>query len=517
MRVRTFTKEKIQKAIGHFLFAFTASELFALRWARTQYPMHKAYTVFFVVKSDTKGHDSGTFLSFFLHIILPVVILYISAVLIDYAVSAVYKHFHGRPPHFILSDPGRCLQYSIIACVSASVFAVFMLKAWKYPVIFWRVHEPPVHSEFYDTEYTDPSDVKVTFPEKKRNLVYIFMESMESSYCSFDDGGVFVNNLIPNLEKLGNENINFSATENLGGGLNLEGTSWTAAGIFSKMSGLPYFSPFSRDAHGKKTCMPGAVTLTDILRDNGYRTVFALGSDKQFENRDTFLENHSVEIHDINWYKEHGFIPKNYQIFWGFEDKKLYSIAKQELSELGQSGGPFCYGMLTVDTHFPDGYKCPLCPAGEERQIMNVIRCADSQVADLVAWIKEQSWYDNTVIVITGDHCYLNAPDNNFISEESPLPDAEQQRRWLDIILNSSLKASKDVQKNRQFSPYDMFPTVLESMGCRIQGRALGFGRSLYSGEKTVVEKYGADRVNNELMQRTKEYDALKKTRRQFQ
>ena len=122
-----------------------------------------------------------------------------------------------------------------------------------------------------------------------------------------------------------------------------------------------------------------------------------------------------------------------------------------------------------------------------------------------------------TVIVITGDHCYLNAPDNNFIAEESPLPDAEQQRRWLDVIINSSLKASKDVQKNRQFSPYDMFPTVLESMGCSIRGRALWFGRSLYSGEKTVVEKYGADRVNNELMQRTKEYDALKKSRRQFQ
>lgn len=35
----------------------------------------------------------------------------------------------------------------------------------------------------------DPALVPVTFPEQKRNLVYIFMESMESTYASTDVGG----------------------------------------------------------------------------------------------------------------------------------------------------------------------------------------------------------------------------------------------------------------------------------------------------------------------------------------
>mgnify|MGYP002518075971 CR=1 FL=1 len=51
------------------------------------------------------------------------------------------------------------------------------------------------------------------------------------------------------------------------------------------------------------------------------------------ENRDLFLEDHHVEIHDIKWYKENKMIPEDYQVFWGFEDSKLYSMAKIELEK----------------------------------------------------------------------------------------------------------------------------------------------------------------------------------------
>lgn len=423
----------------------------------------------------------------------------------------LYKKKYGQKPVTLFNNVKKHLQFNIIYGLSATIFSIFMLKAWKYPVIFYQVHRNPVKSEFYEKNYVNPKNTQITFPDKKRNLVVIFMESMESSYTSIQEGGLFTENLIPGLTELGKENINFSETGKLGGGENLEGTSWTSAGLISKLSGLPYFNPFAELPDGRKTCLVNAVAITDILAEHGYRNIFSFGSDKQFENRDTFLENHNIEVHDINWYKKNGEIPQNYKIFWGFEDEKLFTAAKKELSDLGKSGSPFFYGMLTVDTHFPDGYKCPLCQDLYKLQIENVIACADRQVCGLIEWMKMQDWYADTTIVIMGDHCFLNAPDNNFIVGESPVPDAEAKRRWLDIIINSSLKTSKNVQKNRQFSPYDMFPTMLESIGCTVEGHALGFGRSLYTGEKTLVEQYGAERVNNELMRRTAEYEALKK------
>ena len=503
-------KTVVKLIIAHFLCVLAVAALFALRWARRQYPMDNAYAVFFVVGANTKGHDSGTFLSYFKSVIVPAGSVYALVLLCNFALAKAYKKIKRRRFHSVLADADKCFTFGLSYVILAAAIIVVTLRAWKYPAILYEVHKTPERSEFYDAHYVDPASVNITFPEKKRNLVVIFMESVESSFASIEEGGLFRENLIPGITSLAKTNVNFSQNEKLGGGENLAGTSWTAAGIISKFSGLPYFAPFAKTEDGKLSCLQSAVTLTDILNENGYRCRFAFGSDKQFENRDTFLENHGVEIHDIHWYKAQGLIPMNYQVFWGFEDQKLYPLARRELEELGQGASPFFFGMLTVDTHFPDGYKCPLCPDTDKRQVMNVIRCADKQVSELIGWMEEQSWWDNTTVVIMGDHNFLVAPHNNFIVDESPVRGADAARRWLDLIVNSALTVPQSVQKNRRFAPYDMFPTILESIGCTIEGRALGFGRSLYSGEKTLVEEYGAEKVNAELMKRTEQYEALK-------
>ena len=43
-------------------------------------------------------------------------------------------------------------------------------------------------SHFIEQNYVDPRTTKITFPEQKRNLIYIYLESMESTYASKEDG-----------------------------------------------------------------------------------------------------------------------------------------------------------------------------------------------------------------------------------------------------------------------------------------------------------------------------------------
>ena len=45
----------------------------------------------------------------------------------------------------------------------------------------------------------------------------------------------------------------------------------------------------------------------------------------------------------------------------------------------------------------------------------------------------------------------------------------------------------------------DMFPTTLAAMGCTIDGNRLGMGVNLFSGEMTLTEKYGHERLRIEL------------------
>lgn len=61
----------------------------------------------------------------------------------------------------------------------------------------------------YEKNYVDGRNVKLEFPEQKRNIIYIFLESMEMTYTDESVGGAMQNNNIPELPKLSLENENF--------------------------------------------------------------------------------------------------------------------------------------------------------------------------------------------------------------------------------------------------------------------------------------------------------------------
>ena len=82
-------------------------------------------------------------------------------------------------------------------------------------------------------------------------------------------------------------------------------------------------------------------------------------------------------------------------------------------------------------------------------------------------------------------------------------------RTQYNLILNPSpdLKYSKDCLKNRTWSNYDMYPTVLAAMGVKIEGNRLGLGTDLFSNEPTVFEEFGYDYVNKELAKKSEFYN----------
>lgn len=346
------------------------------------------------------------------------------------------------------------------------------------------------------------------------------MESMESSYADEENGGLLQENLIPNLTNLASGNVNFSSTEKLGGGIDLAGTGWTVAALLSKLGGLP-FNLVGDENLNRNVFLPGAIILTDILNFNGYKQLFIFGSDKHFAGRDSLLENHgNVEIHDINWYKRKSMLPQNYSVFWGFEDKKLFEFAKYELMTL-QESSPFMLGLLTVDTHMPTGYQCDLCPAENDMPIKRSIRCADFQISNFIQWCKEQVWYKDTVIIILGDHLFMATEKTNPFSDDSFIAFHrlksdlctmyENPRRWLNIFINSIPQKENFSEKQRKFSSFDIFPSILASIGCDIQNDRLGFGTNLFSTKKTLLERYSEEYINTQIMKRNSQYENLTK------
>lgn len=488
------TKKALLLLIQDLALLLGISTLFAIPWGFKNYPLQYQWNVFFVLAADTGGADSNTGMSIIKGFVIPTIIAF-----------AVYKcllYFFVKRKKLLKINATVSL---ITLAAALSIFTV-STKFWKYFEISKTVLGSAQKSDFYEENFISEENFKIISPDKKRNIIYIFMESMEPGFTSVEKGGILKEDLIPNLTKIAEENISFGDTgKAVSGGINLAGTSWTVAGLLSKTSGVPYFMPFS----GEKKCLPNLKKLGDFLYEMDYNLIFSMGSEKRFENRDSVLESQHFEIHDITWYKENKWLPENYQVFWGFEDAKLYNFAKKELDLLGKSEKPFCYALLTVDTHFPDGYTCPLCKLEHKENIENVISCADRQLGSFIEWAKTQEWYENTTIVITGDHCYLDAPLNNFIARNSDLSRKEQEksRRFLNIFINSKAETENP---RKPLNSFDMLPTILEAMGNKIEGKGMYLGRSMFSENKSLSETYDQDTFEKEIMKKTEKYESFK-------
>ena len=477
-------KQKISKKTGAAsLILFFANVVFFLTiWLLSQYDSICFDQFLYQIKSSAKGSDSILILSGF---------LYMGGFggLLTAAEIFLFCLFSGKIPKFNLSGKfskflsKRALPLALVFLALAVVFFVDRINIISY------AKTATAKTQFFEENYVNPAEVELKFPEKKRNLICIFAESTENSYASRSDGGQFKDNYIPELTDLAEQNINFSNTKGLGGALSYDGTTWTAAGLVSATSGVTVKIPVMTGAYDRiNGYMHGVYTLGDILNKNGYNQEIIMGSDSEFANRDLYFKQHgNYEVLDLNEIKKQGRLPKNYNEWWGFEDLKLFQYAKEECIRLSKEDKPFNLTLLTADTHFPNGYVCPKCKDEFDNRYSNVLRCSSSQISEFVEWVKTQSFYQNTTIIILGDHLTM---DPKFMKNV----DKDYKRTVYNCIINSAVEPINE--KERSFGSFDLYPTTLAALGVEIEGDRLGLGTNLFSNEQTLTEKYGFQKTN---------------------
>ena len=353
-------------------------------------------------------------------------------------------------------------------------------------------------SSFIASEYVKPEKTNIELPEEKRNLIYIFLESMETTYYSMQDGGLSQYDLIPEISKLAKEETNFSDTDKLGGAYTLYGTTWTVGAMTAQTAGVPLKLSIEDNAMGEySTFLGGAYSLGQVLQKNGYHNYLLLGSDATFGGRRNLFEQHgNYEIWDFESARNESKVDE--KIWWGYTDDQLFEYAKEKVAYLAEQDEPFNFTMLTADTHFPDGYRCKDCPNKWDEQYKDVISCSSKKVGDFIKWLQKQDYYDNTTIVIAGDHLTMQS---NFFELEYG---QDYQKKVVNLIINPAVEAENT---NRIYSTMDLYPTTLAALGANIEGNKLGLGTNLFSNEETLIEKYGVEYVNNELMKISRFYN----------
>ena len=476
----------------YFLIFLSFAIIFGTNWAADNAEITNFEQVLFTLNSSVSTASSELISSFIIDTIL-------TSIIITVFVHLIGKLFKNLKIIVKVKVRKKVFKINFYTISNSIIVVILIIYAILYLLnnlqILEYIRNNRIDSNFFEEVYVNPKNVELEFPKKKRNLIYIFLESMESTYSNKDNGGAYDINYIPELTEIANNNINFSNNNLIGGAHMTYAASWTTAGIIAHTAGIPVKTAFRQDdvsTYNDTVSLEGAYSLGEILNKEGYRQYIMVGSDLTFGGRRVYLKNHgNYTVFDYNTAKRDNIIDDDYYVFWGYEDKKLFSYAKKELKKIAKSDEPFNFTMLTVDTHFPDGYLDESCDIEYDDHYLSSVACSSKQLGEFVEWIKKQDFYEDTTIILAGDHLSMNTYSFEDI-------DSNYRRSVYNVYINSAIDT--ECNKNREFTTFDYYPTTLAALGVKINGEKLGLGTNLFSCKQTLTEEYGYPYVNGKLM-----------------
>ena len=248
------------KILAVLLIFLVAMLAFAALWTMDTWQNNTMDQIMFHITSPVEGTSSEIIVGFILKVLLPSIAVTAAAVI----VKLILKKKEAKE---------KTLRTANI--ITAVVLAAFLgvstfLFMNKYKVIEY-FSTKSVNSDFIKDNYADPEKTAITFPEKKRNLIYIYLESVEMTYADKKSGGALEYNCIPELTKLAMENDCFNGNnEKLNGAKVSFGATYTMGGMVAQSSGLPVVGGVGNAASQQESFYPGATVLGDILKREGY-------------------------------------------------------------------------------------------------------------------------------------------------------------------------------------------------------------------------------------------------------
>ncbi len=334
--------------------------------------------------------------------------------------------------------------------------------------------------------YVEPGEIRLG--EKPKNIVYLYLESLEGTYL---DESVFPG-LMPNLRELEKQAVSFTNVQQV------YNTGWTMAGMTASQCGIPLLTPSrGNNMSGMDQFLPGAKCLGDILDSAGYQLNYMGGAKLDFGGKGRFYATHGFDR--VEGYDELEYLLEDpsYTSPWGLYDDTLLNAAKRRYDDLSATGEPFGLFVLTVDTHHPNGHVAKACGDTEygdgSNSILNVLRCADIMVSDFIEYVMESEGFEDTILVVSSDHLAMRNTAWDKLERG--------ERRNLFMVFGSDLPAEK---VSTPGSTLDVAPTLLNIMGSDTQ--AYGFGRNLLGEAPTLA---GRETPVDEVLGQSRDYLSL--------
>ncbi len=302
-----------------------------------------------------------------------------------------------------------------------------------------------------DAEFVsdDPLDITRTIradrDERRLNVVLISIESLSAFYSGAYGGNP---SLTPELDRLAGESLMFTR-------LYASGTR-TVRGLEALALSVP---PTPGESIVKRPRNEGLFSMATVFNAKGYVSEFLYGGYGAFDNMSYFFGNNGYEVHDRGDIAPDKIHQAN---IWGVADEDLYSLALDEFDRAYAAGKPFFAHVMTTSNHrpytFPEGRID--APQGKRE---SAVRYTDWAIGDLLRRARGKPWFDDTVFVITADHCASSGGIASLPVFRYHIP-----------LLIYSPRHVPAARMERLIGQVDIAPTVLGLLGMSYRSRFFG-------------------------------------------
>jgi lipoteichoic acid synthase len=226
----------------------------------------------------------------------------------------------------------------------------------------------------------------------------------------------------------------------------------------------------------------------EIIKDYGYYSSVLHANNKSFWNRDIMYGSLGYDrFFEINDYD----VNEENSIGWGLKDLEFFD---QSIEHLKSQPQPFYSKFITLTNHFP-------FELGEEDKMVNeftsnsrtlnryfpTVRYQDEAVKHFITRLKEEGLYDNSIIIMYGDHYGISENHNvamgDFLGREvTPFESVQLQR--VPFIVHIPGVTDKDPQSfSKVAGQIDLKPTILHLLGIDTKDD-VHFGSDVFSSQK---------------------------------
>ncbi|MBM7620222.1 phosphoglycerol transferase MdoB-like AlkP superfamily enzyme [Bacillus tianshenii] len=330
---------------------------------------------------------------------------------------------------------------------------------------------------YINAKYKAPNDDFYGIAEGK-NVIVVKMESLQSFVIDQEINGKPVT---PFLNEIKDQSYYFSNFfHQTGQGKTSDSEFILDNSLYPVGRGAVFFTHGTNDFH---TATP------NVLKEKGYNPVVFHANNKSFWNRDVMYDALGYEtFYDVDSYD----VTEENSVGWGLKDKEFFEQSVPYMKEMDK---PFYAKMITLTNHFPfvlDEEDRQVDEFDSNSRTLNryfpTANYLDQSIKHLFDELKAAGLYENSVIIMYGDHYGISENHNDAMEqylgkEIRPFENAQLQR--VPMIVHIPGVTDKNPKEFDTVSgQVDLKPTIKHLLGMETKND-IQFGEDLFSEDRS--------------------------------